>query len=55
MSRAEIRKVKRRHETAAGSLERELDEIKRLREAGAKNSRATITVGCDTIFTIICC
>lgn len=55
MSRAEIRKVKYGHETSAGSLEREFDEIKRLLEAGAVDSMATITLGCDTILTIACC
>lgn len=55
MGRAETRKVKHGQETVAGSLERELDEIKKLQEAGAEDSMATITAGCDELLTILCC
>lgn len=55
MSRTEIRKVKCGRETAAGSLERELNEIQKLQENEAADGILTVTVGCDTILTIICC
>lgn len=55
MSRAEIRKVKRGQDTIAGSLERELDEIRKLQETGAKDGIFTLTAVCDTILTIACC
>lgn len=55
MSRAEIRKVKQGQNTIAGSLERELNEIRKLEETGAEDGIFTLTVGCDAIFTIICC
>ena len=55
MSRAEIRKIKRGQETRAGSVERELKEIRKLQGDEAVNGIITITAGCDEILTIICC
>lgn len=55
MDRTEIRKTKSGRDTAAGNLERELKEIRKMRENEAMNGIVTITVGCSGYLTVICC
>lgn len=51
----EQQEVKKGKETVAGSVELELDELRRLQEHERVARIETITVSCSGFLTIICC
>ena len=57
MSKNELREVRKGMRSAAGNAEVELAELERVQKAGKKpdSDLGTITVGCSTLFSIICC
>ncbi len=57
MSKNELREVRRGMCSAAGNAEVELAELERVQKAGKKpgSDLGTITVGCTTVYSIICC
>lgn len=57
MSKKELREIRRGMSSAAGNVEAELEELERLQKAGKKPNTEieTITVGCTTFYSIICC
>ncbi len=57
MSKNELREVRRGIRSAAGNAEVERAELERVQKAGKKpdSDLGTITVGCTTVFSIICC
>ena len=57
MSKNELREVRKGMRSAAGNAEEELAELERVQKAGKKpdSDLGTITVGCSTLFSIICC
>lgn len=55
MSRTELRNAKLGKATAAGSLECELEALRKLQESSDVKEVVTITVTCTEVLTIICC
>lgn len=57
MSKEEARNLKRGADSAAGNAKKEVTELERMQEAerGVDSGITTITVGCTTYYTLICC
>lgn len=57
MSKEEARNLKRGAGSAAGNAKKEVTELERMQEAGrdVDSGIKTITVGCSTYYTLICC
>lgn len=55
MSKEELRRAKRGNSTAAGNVQMEVEQIKKLQMRNSNHVRSTITVGCSGVLTLFCC
>lgn len=55
MSRTEARKVRRGKNTAAGNMEVEVEELRKLQNKKQVNGIETISISCSEILSLICC
>lgn len=55
MSKEELRRAKRGNSTAAGNVQMEVEQIKKIQMGDVDSKRSTITVGCSEFMTLICC
>ena len=55
MNREELRRAKRGNGTAAGNVQMEVEQIKKLQMGDVDSEILTITVGYVGLFTLVCC
>jgi hypothetical protein len=55
MNREELRRAKRGNGTAAGNVQMEVEQIKKLQMGDVDSEILTITVGYGGLFTLVCC
>ena len=55
ISKEELRRAKRGNSTAAGNVQMEVEQIKKLQTRKVDSEILTITVGCGGLFTLVCC
>ena len=55
VSKEELRRAKRGNSTAAGNVQMEVEQIKKLQMRTSNHVKSTIPVGCSGVLTLFCC